>query len=90
MRRYITPELDVFLDVGHWCDTFVVSSLEDIAPLKEAARMYNMRLPHIIQYTFANSLIDCGALVPGYEQIPAPLVNVFLEYEKKNYCKWTK
>ena len=83
MRRYITPELDEFLDVGHLCDTFVVNSLEDIAPLKEAARMYNIRLPHIIQYTFANSLIDVGTLVPSYEQIPVPLVNVFLEYRKK-------
>ena len=83
MRRYITPELDEFLNVGHLCDTFVVNSLEDMAPLKEAARMYNIRLPHTIQYTFANSLIDVGTLVPSYEQIPVPLVNVFLEYGKK-------
>ena len=83
MRRYITPELYKFLDVGHLCDTFVVNSLEDIAPLKEASGMYNIRLPHIIQYTFANSLNDVGTLVPGYEQISVPFVIVFLPYGKK-------
>ena len=42
--------------------------------------MYNIRLPYIIQYTFTNSLIDVGTLVPGYKQIHVPLVNGFLEY----------
>ena len=74
--------------MGHLCDTFAVNSLEDIAPLKEAPGMYNIRLPHIIQYTFANSLNDVGTLVPGYEQISVPFVIVFLPYGKKNYCKW--
>ena len=77
----------MILDVDHLCDTFVVNSLEDIAPLKEAARMYNIKLPHIIQYAFANSLIDVGTLVPGYEQIPVPLVNVFLECGKKTVVR---
>ena len=66
------------------CVTLLLpTSLEDIAPLQEAARMYNIRLPHIIQHAFANSLIDVGILVPGYEQILVPLVNVFLQYGKK-------
>ena len=69
--------------MGHLCDTFFVNSPDDIAPLKEAARMYNIRLPHIIQYTFANSLTDVGTLVPDYEQIPVPLVDYFLEYVEK-------
>ena len=59
------------------------TSLEDIAPLQEAARMYNIRLPHIIQHTFANSLIDVGILVPGYEQILVPLANVLLQFGKE-------
>ena len=84
MRRYITPELYKFLDVGHLCDTFAVNSLEDIAPLKEASGMYNIRLPHIIQYTFANSLNDAGTLVPGYEHIG----HCFSSIWEKNYFKW--
>ena len=83
LRRYITPDIDDILDVQHLADTFVVNSLSDVAPLKEAAKSYSIKVTHIIQCNFSDTIIDVGKKVPGYEEIPPPLVNVFLEYGNK-------
>ena len=74
---------DDILDVQHLADTFVVKSLSDVAPLKEAAKSYCIKVPHIIQYNFSNTIIDVGKKVPGYEEIPPPVLNVFLKYGNK-------
>ena len=83
LQRYITQDIDDILDVQHLADTFVVKSLSDVAPLKEAAKSYCIKVPHIIQYNFSNTIIDVGKKVPGYEEIPAPVLNVFLKYGNK-------
>ena len=47
---------------------------------EETAKSYCTKVPHIIQCNFSNTIIDVGKKVPGYEEIPPPVLNVFLEY----------
>ena len=62
------PDIDDILDVQHLADTFVVKSLSDVAPLKEAAKSYSIKVTHIIQCNFSDTIIDVGKKVPGYEE----------------------
>ena len=73
-------DIDDILDVQHLADTFIVNSLSDVAPLKEAPKSYCVKVPHIIQYNFPNTIIDVRKKVPGYEEIPPPVLSVFLDY----------
>ena len=62
--------------------TFVVNSLEDVETIKETARKYNIDCPQIIQYPFQRKLIEEAKQVPGWEQVPVPVMNVLMEYGK--------
>lgn len=42
LLRFITDELDNFLDAQDLQKTFVVNSLEDIAPLEEKAKLFSI------------------------------------------------
>ena len=76
-------DIDNILDIPHLADTFVFSSLQDVAPLKEAAKSYCIKVTHIILYNFKNTISDVGEHVLGYEEIPPPLPSVFPKYGNK-------
>ena len=57
-KIYITQDIEKILDVQHLLDTFVVNSLNDVAPLKETAKLSCINVLHISQYNVFNTIID--------------------------------
>ena len=44
---------------------------------------FNIHVPNIIIYPFSRAIINEAQVVPGYEKVPVPVINVLLEYGNK-------
>ena len=64
------------INVKHLADTFVVDTLSNVAPLKEEANSYCIKVTHIIQFNSLNTIIDVWNKVPSYEKISPSLLSV--------------
>lgn len=80
MEKYITKELDEVLDVKHLKKFYVINSINDYQCLKNTAKYYGMQVPEVLIYNFQNTLIEEAKQVPGYESIPVPVMNMFMEH----------
>ncbi|XP_057292633.1 uncharacterized protein LOC130621360 [Hydractinia symbiolongicarpus] len=59
---------------------YVVSCNKDKNLLWKAAQQKNIDPPDVVIYNFSAALIDKASQVPGFENVPVPVMNILMEY----------
>ncbi|XP_057290526.1 uncharacterized protein LOC130613205 [Hydractinia symbiolongicarpus] len=79
-QKYISDDIDTILDVAHMKNHYVVSCNKDKNLLWKAAQRKNIDPPDVVIYNFSAALIDKASQVPGFENVPVPVMNILMEY----------
>ncbi len=73
-------EKDCIVDIKLSADVYILNNLKDRRNLIETTNLYSITSPPIITYNFESPIIEEAKQLPQYENLPIPVVNVFLHY----------